>query len=161
MSYRISIGICINRLKHVSLVTNRWLLACITYTCTSFCRGKCLSTFSCFSFVLNLVIFSGPNLNGLFGRQSGTTAGYSYSAANKSMAVTWGENTLYDYLINPKKVRERLGIFSLVPRFENPLENVWVLDPFHLFIFKWFWNTTKWHALYYSSMCYYVIVLSC
>ncbi|KAJ9552508.1 hypothetical protein OSB04_016553 [Centaurea solstitialis] len=47
----------------------------------------------------------GPNLNGLFGRQSGTTAGYSYSAANKNMAVIWGETTLYDYLLNhPKKV---------------------------------------------------------
>lgn len=48
--------------------------------------------------------FAGPNLNGLFGRQSGTTAGYSYSAANKNMAVTWEEKTLYDYLLNPKKV---------------------------------------------------------
>lgn len=47
---------------------------------------------------------TGPNLNGLFGRQSGTTLGYSYSAANKNMAVNWGENTLYDYLLNPKKV---------------------------------------------------------
>ncbi|KAL9253365.1 Cytochrome c-like protein [Drosera capensis] len=45
-----------------------------------------------------------PNLNGLFGRQSGTTDGYSYSAANKNKAVTWGEDTLYDYLLNPKKV---------------------------------------------------------
>lgn len=50
------------------------------------------------------VIFSGPNLNGLFGRQSGTTPGYSYSTANKNMAVIWEENTLYDYLLNPKKV---------------------------------------------------------
>ncbi|URE13874.1 hypothetical protein MUK42_24412 [Musa troglodytarum] len=46
----------------------------------------------------------GPNLNGLFGRQSGTTPGYSYSAANKNMAVIWEESTLYDYLLNPKKV---------------------------------------------------------
>ncbi|XP_011031557.1 PREDICTED: cytochrome c-like [Populus euphratica] len=45
----------------------------------------------------------GPNLNGLFGKQSGTTAGYSYSAANKNRAVTWEEKTLYDYLLNPKK----------------------------------------------------------
>ncbi|MBA0775650.1 hypothetical protein Gotri_010768 [Gossypium trilobum] len=45
----------------------------------------------------------GPNLNGLFGRQSGTTPGYSYSAANKNMAVIWEEKTLYDYLLNPKK----------------------------------------------------------
>lgn len=48
--------------------------------------------------------FSGPNLNGLFGRQSGTTPGYSYSTANKNMAVIWEESTLYDYLLNPKKV---------------------------------------------------------
>lgn len=48
--------------------------------------------------------YAGPNLNGLFGRQSGTTAGYSYSAANKNKAVNWEENTLYDYLLNPKKV---------------------------------------------------------
>ncbi|KAJ0607600.1 putative cytochrome c, class IA/ IB, cytochrome c-like domain superfamily [Helianthus annuus] len=45
----------------------------------------------------------GPNLNGLFGRQAGTAAGYSYSAANKDSAVVWGENTLYEYLLNPKK----------------------------------------------------------
>lgn len=45
-----------------------------------------------------------PNLNVLFGRQSGTTPGYSYSAGNKNMAVIWKETTLYDYLLNPKKV---------------------------------------------------------
>ncbi|KAL8458410.1 hypothetical protein ACS0TY_036070 [Phlomoides rotata] len=47
-------------------------------------------------------VCNGPNLNGLFGRQSGTTAGYSYSAANKGKAVIWEEKTLYDYLLNPK-----------------------------------------------------------
>ncbi|CAM0901427.1 unnamed protein product [Alopecurus aequalis] len=45
----------------------------------------------------------GPNLSGLFGRQSGTTAGYAFSAGNKNAAVVWGEDTLYDYLLNPKK----------------------------------------------------------
>mmetsp|Transcript_50024 Transcript_50024/g.95536 ORF Transcript_50024/g.95536 Transcript_50024/m.95536 type:complete len:113 (+) Transcript_50024:81-419(+) len=45
----------------------------------------------------------GPNLNGLFGRTAGTTAGFAYSAANKSSGITWGEDTLYDYLLNPKK----------------------------------------------------------
>mmetsp|Transcript_11377 Transcript_11377/g.15498 ORF Transcript_11377/g.15498 Transcript_11377/m.15498 type:complete len:113 (-) Transcript_11377:174-512(-) len=45
----------------------------------------------------------GPNLNGLFGRVSGTTAGFSYSAANKASAINWGDDTLYDYLLNPKK----------------------------------------------------------
>lgn len=51
-----------------------------------------------------MLVLAGPNLHGLFGRQSGTTAGYSYSAANKNKAVEWEENTLYDYLLNPKKV---------------------------------------------------------
>jgi cytochrome c len=46
----------------------------------------------------------GPNLSGLFGRQSGTTAGYAFSVGNKNAAVVWGESTLYDYLLNPKKV---------------------------------------------------------
>ena len=45
----------------------------------------------------------GPNLGGLFGRQSGTTEGFSYSKANKEKAVHWDETTLYDYLLNPKK----------------------------------------------------------
>tara|TARA_B100001540_G_scaffold317756_1_gene352659 strand:+ start:445 stop:654 length:210 start_codon:yes stop_codon:yes gene_type:complete len=39
----------------------------------------------------------------LFGRVSGTTEGFSYSAANKNKGVTWSEETLYDYLLNPKK----------------------------------------------------------
>ncbi|KAL7125007.1 hypothetical protein ABFS83_14G086700 [Erythranthe nasuta] len=62
----------------------------------------------------------GPNLNGLFGRQSGTTPGYSYSAANKSMAVNWGENTLYDYLLNPKKYIP--GTKMVFPGLKKPKE---------------------------------------
>ena len=49
------------------------------------------------------LLLQGPNLGGLFGRQSGTTEGFSYSKANKEKAVVWGEGTLYDYLLNPKK----------------------------------------------------------
>jgi cytochrome c len=45
----------------------------------------------------------GPNLHGFFGRQSGQAAGYSYSAANKKSGITWGEDTLFEYLENPKK----------------------------------------------------------
>ncbi len=29
--------------------------------------------------------------------------GFSYSKANKEKAVHWAEDTLYDYLLNPKK----------------------------------------------------------
>ncbi len=45
----------------------------------------------------------GPNLGGLFGRTSGSVAGFAYSKANKEAAVEWKEETLYDYLLNPKK----------------------------------------------------------
>ncbi|AES93874.1 Cytochrome c [Medicago truncatula] len=62
----------------------------------------------------------GPNLNGLFGRQSGTTPGYSYSAANKNMAVNWEEKTLYDYLLNPKKYIP--GTKMVFPGLKKPQE---------------------------------------
>ena len=45
----------------------------------------------------------GPNLHGLFGRDAGTKAGFSYSTANKTSGVTWGSSTLMDYLVAPKK----------------------------------------------------------
>lgn len=45
----------------------------------------------------------GPNLHGVFGRQSGQAAGYSYTEANKNKGVTWTEETLFEYLLNPKK----------------------------------------------------------
>ncbi|KAK9477177.1 cytochrome c-like domain-containing protein [Lipomyces japonicus] len=45
----------------------------------------------------------GPNLHGLFGRQSGNAVGYTYTDANKRAGVIWGEDTLFDYLENPKK----------------------------------------------------------
>ncbi|ESZ95983.1 cytochrome c [Sclerotinia borealis F-4128] len=45
----------------------------------------------------------GPNLHALFGRQTGSVEGYSYTDANKQKAITWGEDTLVEYLENPKK----------------------------------------------------------
>jgi cytochrome c len=45
----------------------------------------------------------GPNLNGLFGRKTGQAAGFSYSAANVSKGITWSDETLFEYLENPKK----------------------------------------------------------
>ncbi|GMH00283.1 hypothetical protein Nepgr_002122 [Nepenthes gracilis] len=62
----------------------------------------------------------GPNLNGLFGRQSGTTPGYSYSASNKSKAVIWAEDTLYEYLLNPKKYIP--GTKMVFPGLKKPQE---------------------------------------
>ncbi|XP_019779742.2 cytochrome c-like [Tursiops truncatus] len=45
----------------------------------------------------------GPNLYGLFGRKTGQPVGFSYTDANKNEGITWGEETLTEYLENPKK----------------------------------------------------------
>lgn len=45
----------------------------------------------------------GPSLAGVFGRQAGTVAGYSYSAANKDSHMTWDEASLDAYLTAPAK----------------------------------------------------------
>jgi len=45
----------------------------------------------------------GPNLHGLFGRKTGQAAGFTYTDANKAKGITWGEDTLFIYLENPKK----------------------------------------------------------
>ena len=45
----------------------------------------------------------GPNLHGLFGRHTGQAEGFSYSQANISKGIVWGEDTLFTYLENPKK----------------------------------------------------------
>lgn len=44
----------------------------------------------------------GPELNGLFGRKSGTVEGYSYSSANKNSGITWDEATFREYIKDPK-----------------------------------------------------------
>ena len=68
----------------------------------------------------------GPNLYGFWGRQSGMADGYSYSSANKKSGITWGEDTLFDYLENPKKyikVSCLLFFWMSALRF---IKNVWV-----------------------------------
>lgn len=44
----------------------------------------------------------GPELNGLFGRHSGSVEGYSYSSANKSSGIDWSEATFAEYIKDPK-----------------------------------------------------------
>jgi len=36
----------------------------------------------------------GPNLHGLFGRHTGSVAGFSYTDANKAKGIEWKEDTL-------------------------------------------------------------------
>ena len=44
----------------------------------------------------------GPQLNGLFGRKTGSVEGYSYTEANKNANITWDEATFRDYIVDPK-----------------------------------------------------------
>jgi len=44
----------------------------------------------------------GPNLHGLFGRTSGTVEGFKYSDAMKDAAIVWTEETVDQYLADPK-----------------------------------------------------------
>lgn len=46
---------------------------------------------------------TGPNLHGLFGRKTGQAEKYNYTAANIKKGITWSEETLFEYLENPKK----------------------------------------------------------
>jgi len=41
----------------------------------------------------------------LIGRKTGQAESYSYTAANVGKGITWSEDTLHEYLENPKKVR--------------------------------------------------------
>jgi cytochrome c len=43
----------------------------------------------------------GPSLAGVFGRKSGTEAGYDYSSALKGAAITWDEKSLDRFIENP------------------------------------------------------------
>ncbi|KAF4952350.1 hypothetical protein FSARC_12664 [Fusarium sarcochroum] len=45
----------------------------------------------------------GPALHGLWGRKTGSVEGYSYTDANKQKGIEWNDQTLFDYLENPKK----------------------------------------------------------
>ena len=37
------------------------------------------------------------------GRTAGTVESFAYSPSNKGSGITWGEDTLFEYLENPKK----------------------------------------------------------
>ncbi|RUP46670.1 mitochondrial cytochrome c [Jimgerdemannia flammicorona] len=62
----------------------------------------------------------GPNLHGLFGRKSGTVSGFSYTTQNQKAGIIWEEQTLFDYLENPKKYIP--GTKMAFPGFKKPQE---------------------------------------
>ncbi|XP_075387122.1 cytochrome c-like [Tenrec ecaudatus] len=46
---------------------------------------------------------TGPTIHGWFGRKTGQTLGFTYTDADKSKGISWGEDTLMEYLENPNK----------------------------------------------------------
>ena len=46
---------------------------------------------------------TGPNPHGLSEWKASQAAGFSYTDANKNKGITWGEDTLMEYLEDPKK----------------------------------------------------------
>jgi cytochrome c len=57
----------------------------------------------------------GPSLAGVFGRTSGSVAGYTYSAALKNAHLTWDEQTLDKFLQNPGGLVHGTKMFATVP----------------------------------------------
>lgn len=47
---------------------------------------------------------TGPSLNGIVGRKSGTVAGFNYSPANAANGVVWSKEKLFQYLEKPQRV---------------------------------------------------------
>jgi cytochrome c len=45
----------------------------------------------------------GPTLRGVFGRRSGTAAGYGYSPAMKDAGIVWGDSALDSFLRAPQR----------------------------------------------------------
>jgi cytochrome c len=47
---------------------------------------------------------TGPSLNGIIGRKSGSVPGFAYSPANASSGVVWTKEKLFQYLEKPQRV---------------------------------------------------------
>jgi cytochrome c len=61
--------------------------------------GQCRACHQIGEGARNLV---GPQLNGMFGRKSGTVEGYNYTDANKSSNITWDVKTFSEYIVDPR-----------------------------------------------------------
>lgn len=44
----------------------------------------------------------GPNLHGIFGRKAGSVAGFAYSSVMKSSGIVWDNDTLAQFLRDPR-----------------------------------------------------------
>ena len=63
---------------------------------------------------------------GIIGRASGAIAGFKYSPANKSSGVTWSDESMFDFLTNPKAFMK--GTSMAFPGFKKPQDRADVIS---------------------------------
>lgn len=69
----------------------------------------------------------GPHLNGLFGRQAGTVAGFNYSPAYRqppTAGKTWDEQNFRVYIRNPREVTPGTRMIYVGLRDETQVNNL-------------------------------------
>ena len=87
---------------------------------TSF--NKCLACHAVGEGAKNKV---GPELNGIDGRKSGTTPGYSYTDANKNSGIIWNKEQFLEYIKDPKaKIPGTKMIFAGIKN-EKEASDLW------------------------------------
>ncbi|XP_043073002.1 cytochrome c-like [Puntigrus tetrazona] len=73
----------------------------------------------------------GPNLNGLFGRLTGRAPSYPYTQDNVEKGVVWKEDTLMEFLENPKRyIPGTMMIFAGIRKNEERVKLVAYLKKF-------------------------------
>ncbi len=89
---------------HVALVLGLTLLAPASGNAQDAAAGEkvFLQCKACHQVGPNAKNGVGPVLNGLFGRHSGSVAGFTYTDANKNSGLTWDEATFREYIKDPK-----------------------------------------------------------
>ncbi len=69
--------------------------------------------------------FTGPSLWGVIGRTAGTVEGYVYSKGNKESGKVWTEQTIFNYLEDPRKAVP--GTKMSFPGFKKPQDRADVI----------------------------------
>jgi len=68
---------------------------------------------------------TGPVLNGLDGRHSGSVEGYNYTEANKNSGITWSEDTFKEYIRDPRtKIPGTKMVFAGIKN-EKEIGDLW------------------------------------
>ena len=71
----------------------------------------------------------GPSLHGIVGRKAGAEKGFSYSAANAAIGITWTKENLYRFLERPQSVVPNTKmIFAGIPDAQKRADIITYLE---------------------------------